>query len=89
VPPMFGRQDASYGTLLLGRGGGRFEAADAARAGVAIEGQVREIRRARRADGGALLLVARNDDTLLALRPTGRPAAGKTVAARTTPTRPR
>jgi hypothetical protein len=82
VPPVLGRYDASYGLLLRGAGDGRFEAVDMERSGVAIEGQVRDIKPLRHARDGRLVVVARNDDRLLVLRPP-RPAppAGRVVAA--------
>src|SRR5437868_808682 len=73
-PPVLGRSDASYGLLLRGRGGGRFEAIDMERSGVVIDGQVRHMEWVRRADGGRVILVARNNDKLQVLRPRfGRP----------------
>jgi hypothetical protein len=76
VPPVFGRYDASYGLILRGTGGGRFEAVDLAKSGLVLEGQVRHIKAVRRAIGGNLIVVARNDDRLQVLRmsppPTGQ-----------------
>jgi hypothetical protein len=76
VPPVFGRYDASYGVVLNGIGGGRFEAVDLAKSGLVLEGQVRHIKAVRRATGGDLIVVARNDDRLQVLRmstpPTGQ-----------------
>jgi len=69
VPPVLGRYDASYGLLLSGKGDGRFEAVDMERSGLVIEGQVRHMGLLRRADGKRLIVVARNDDKLLVLRP--------------------
>ena len=69
VPPVLGRDDASYGLLLSGRGDGRFEAVDMERSGLVIEGQVRHMGVLRQADGKRLIVVARNDDKLLVLRP--------------------
>jgi hypothetical protein len=76
VPPVFGRYDASYGLILRGTGGGRFEAVDLAKSGLVLEGQVRHIKAVRRGIGGNLIVVARNDDRLQVLRmsppPTGQ-----------------
>ena len=69
VPPVLGRYDASYGLLLRGAGDGRFTAVDMAESGVAIEGQVRDLKPLRHAGGRTLIAVARNDDRLLLLRP--------------------
>ena len=68
VTPLLGRYDASYGVLLRGTGDGRFEAVNMAESGLAIEGQVRDLEPLRHA-GGRLVAVARNDDSLLLLRP--------------------
>ncbi len=69
VPPVLGRYDASYGLLLSGRGDGRFEAVDMERSGLVIEGQVRHMGLLRQAGGKRLIVVARNDDKPLVLRP--------------------
>jgi enediyne biosynthesis protein E4 len=69
VPPVLGRYDASYGLLLRGTGGGRFEAVDIETSGVRIEGQVRHMQSLRPAGGGRLVVVARNNDKLQLLRP--------------------
>ena len=68
VPPVFGRYDASYGLLLRGTGGGRFEAVDMERTNVVIDGQVRHMAWLRQAGGGRLVVVARNNDRLQILR---------------------
>ena len=84
VTPVRGRYDASYGLLLRGGGDGRFEAVDLERSHLAIEGQVRDMKRLRSADGSRLIAVARNDDGLRILRPV-RPGVSPpeaTVAAR-------
>lgn len=69
VPPMLGRYDASYGLLLRGRGDASFVPVDLAESGVAIEGQVRDLKPMRHAGGGWLIAVARNGDRLQLLRP--------------------
>ncbi len=74
VPPVLGRYDASYGLLLRGTGGagggdGRFAAVDLERSGLMIDGQVRRLGLVKRADGGRLIVVARNNDKLQILRP--------------------
>jgi hypothetical protein len=68
MPPVFGRYDASYGLLLRGRGDGGFEAVDMDQSGVVIDGQVRHMGWLRRAGGGRLIVVARNNDRLQVLR---------------------
>jgi hypothetical protein len=69
VTPVRGRYDASYGLLLRGAGGGRFEPVDMEDSNLVIEGQVRDMKPLRHADGGRLIAVARNDDKLQVLRP--------------------
>ena len=78
VPPIQGRYDASYGLLLHGLGDGRFAPVDMARSGVSIDGQARRMARVRTA-GGTLVAVARNDDALVMLRPTGTRQAAPLV----------
>ena len=82
VAPVLGRYDASYGLFLHGRGDGRFDAVDLERSGVAIEGEVRQMRLVHDAAGERLVVAARNDDTPIVLRAAG-PA--RAVASATTP----
>jgi hypothetical protein len=83
VPPVLGRYDASYGVLLRGSGEGRFTAVEMERSGLAIDGQVRDLKRLRGPAGERLIAVARNDDALLMLRvEDARRAANVAVAAR-------
>jgi len=67
VQPVLGRYDASSGTLLRGLGDGRFTSAD--RSDLGIEGEVRDMKLVRLAGGGFVIAVARNNATLLILRP--------------------
>jgi hypothetical protein len=67
VQPVLGRYDASAGTLLRGLGDGRFTPAD--RSVLGIEGEVRGMKLVRLAGGGSVIAVARNNATLLVLRP--------------------
>ena len=69
VTPVRGRYDASYGLLLRGSGNGRFVAVGMAESNLSIEGQVRGMGMLRRAGGDRLVVVARNDDRLVFLRP--------------------
>ena len=69
MPPVLGRDDASYGLVLRGIGDGRFEAEDMERSGLVIDGQVRHMAWLRRADGSRVIVVARNNDRLQVLRP--------------------
>jgi hypothetical protein len=73
VQPMLGRYDASYGLMLRGSDDGRFRPVDMARSNLTIEGQVRDIKSFRSTLGGRMIAVARNDETLLILRPRGTP----------------
>jgi hypothetical protein len=65
--PVYGAYDASAGVLLHGLGDGRFTWRD--RSDPGIEGEVRDMKLVRHAGGGSLIAVARNDATLLILRP--------------------
>jgi hypothetical protein len=70
VQPVLGSYDASSGVLLRGVGDGRFTSAGAIDLG--IEGEVRDMKLVRLAGGGAdglVIAVARNNATLLILRP--------------------
>jgi hypothetical protein len=82
VPPVLGRQDASYGLALRGTGGGRFAAVDLAAGGVALDGQARRLRLARGPGGRRLVVAARNDDALAVLRLLGGPGAPPGALAR-------
>ncbi len=66
---MRGRYDASYGLLLRGDGTGGLASVDLEASNLVIVGQVRDLELLRYADGGRLIVVARNDDTLQILRP--------------------
>ncbi len=68
VPPVRGRYDASYGTLLLGDGKGGFRPVDMGASGLAIRGQVRDMAFLERADGELLIVVARNGENPQILR---------------------
>ena len=81
VTPVRGRYDASYGLLLRGDGAGGLASVDLEVSNLVIVGQVRDLKLLRRADGGPLIVVARNDDTLQILRPLrwGSPPRGAAV----------
>ena len=89
------RLAASWGLLLTGDGKGAFAPVRATASGFMIPGQARDIRRLR-TKGGAMVVVARNDDRPLAFRVEPRtaqpaPPAPRVVAsnaAANTPTRP-
>lgn len=67
VRPSRGRYDAGYGLLLRGDGQGGFDPVDLAESGLLLEGEVRALRLIPH-EGGPLLIVARNDDTVQAFR---------------------
>ena len=83
VTPMLGRYDASYGLLLRGDGTGRFASVDLERSGLAIDGQVRDMKWLRRPRGEQVVVVARNNDRVLVLRPRGPTANVAAATART------
>ncbi len=64
-----GRYDASYGLLLAGLGGGRFEPAGMTRSGLALTGQFRSVKPLTLAGGTKALIAVRNDDAPVVLRP--------------------
>jgi hypothetical protein len=68
VTPVLGRYDASYGLFLRGDGKGHFKSVDIDASNFFIEGQVRDMKLLRRADGRRLIVVARNDDKLAILQ---------------------
>ena len=69
VTPVRGRYDASYGLLLRGDGLGGFASVDLEASNLVIDGEVRDMALVQLADGGRLIVVARNDDALQMLRP--------------------
>jgi hypothetical protein len=68
VPPIFGKYDASYGLLLRGTPAGAFVPVDMEESDLLIEGQVRDIKALRLANGGRAVVVARNNDRLQLIR---------------------
>ncbi len=69
VAPLRGRYDASYGLLLHGNGAGGFTSVDLEASNLVIVGEVRGLALLQSADGGRLLVVARNHDALQIFRP--------------------
>ncbi|MDQ3519401.1 MAG: VCBS repeat-containing protein [Gemmatimonadota bacterium] len=69
VTPVRGRYDASYGLMLRGIGNGRFASVDMEESSLAIDGQVRDMKLLRHANGERLIVVARNGEKLQILRP--------------------
>jgi hypothetical protein len=70
VTPLRGRYDASFGLLLRGDSTGRFTSVDLEESGLEIDGQVRDMKWLRQANGGRAIVVARNNDAVVVLRPT-------------------
>lgn len=66
VKPEVGRYDANYGCLLAGDGKGAFTTVPFQESGLFIKGQVRDIKTLEYG-GKKILLVARNDDILVAI----------------------
>ena len=68
VIPMLGRYDASYGLMLRGDGRGGFTPVDMEQSNLVIDGEVRDIKSLRGANGERLIVVARNNDKVMVLR---------------------
>ena len=68
VIPMLGRYDASYGLMLRGDGKGGFTPVDMEQSNLVIDGEVRDIKSLRGANGETLIVVARNNDKVMVLR---------------------
>jgi enediyne biosynthesis protein E4 len=75
VTPARGRYDASYGLLLGVRRAPQFTPIDLEESNLAIDGQVREMKLLRAANGGRLIVVARNNDKVQILQPLREPEA--------------
>ncbi len=65
--PEVGRYDASYGLLLIGNGKGDFKPVTSNESGIKIEGEIRDIISIPYA-GETLILIARNNDKILAYK---------------------
>lgn len=63
-----GRYDADFGTLLAGDGNGNFKTIPVEKSGLFIRGEVRAIETLKTRQENTLILVARNDNTLLIYR---------------------
>ncbi|MBB4078699.1 hypothetical protein GGR28_001312 [Lewinella aquimaris] len=68
LSPQVGRADAGRGTLLLNAGDRQWEYVEPTRAGINLQGQVRDAQWLDLANGGQTLLIARNDAELKAFR---------------------
>ena len=85
VTPLRGRYDASHGVLLRGDGRGSFTSVDMHRSGIAIGGEVRNLELVRTPRGGAAIVVARNNETLLLLQSTAPSAVSSRSPSPSTP----
>jgi hypothetical protein len=65
---VIGRMDASYGLLLKGDGKGGFLPLSARQSGLALDGDVRDLKTIRGKNGARLVLVAVNDSAMRILR---------------------
>jgi hypothetical protein len=65
VQPDIGQYDAGYGLVLLGDGKGGFSAIEPRKSGFVVPGEGRDIDMVKTSDGRKLLLVGRNNDTML------------------------
>ncbi len=68
VPPSQGRYDASHGLMLHGDGSGSFTSLGMDASSLVIDGQVRRMKLLRAANGDRLVVIARNDNTVMVLR---------------------
>ncbi|MDX1617716.1 MAG: FG-GAP-like repeat-containing protein, partial [Balneolaceae bacterium] len=64
-----GRYDADFGTLLAGDGRGNFETVSVQKSGFIVKGVIRSLKAIDTPQGTPLILVGRNDNTLLIYRP--------------------
>ncbi|WP_237144707.1 VCBS repeat-containing protein [Pontibacter pamirensis] len=78
-----GRYDSSYGVLLQGNGKGAFASVDLANAGFVMDGEVRDIKTLRTADG-ELMLVARNNAPVQVFKKRKQAPAAEQLAVRNT-----
>lgn len=75
VQPELWRQDAGYGLVLLGvktAMGQRFEAVHPARSGFVVKGEIRAIQSLTTATRERVILVARNNDSLMVFKKKGK-----------------
>lgn len=66
--PEIGKYDASYGLMLKGSGHHSFQALPPQVSGINLEGEIRDLKTINYQDQ-MIILVARNNDTLIAIRP--------------------
>ena len=68
IKPAMGRYDASYGLFVSGDGTGPFRVRTPSESGLFLNGQIRDLKRLRYADGSILIVAARNNDRLQLIR---------------------
>jgi hypothetical protein len=71
VKPELGRCDASYGALLAGDGEGNFSYVPPKTSGLFLDGEIRDFLQVRTSEG-IILVVARNNDSLMVFKVSGR-----------------
>ena len=64
LSPFFGRNDASYGTILIQKEDGSFFAEPLDKNGVALTGEIRKLREIQLSDGNKAILISQNDGEL-------------------------
>ncbi|MEL6561178.1 MAG: VCBS repeat-containing protein [Bacteroidota bacterium] len=62
VKPEMGQYDASYGQLLIGKGGGEFQYMDISESGLSLRGDVRHISSIEPIAGKNLIMIVKNND---------------------------
>ncbi|MCH7563284.1 MAG: hypothetical protein IH968_05600 [Gemmatimonadetes bacterium] len=68
IKPAMGRYDASYGLFVSGDGTEPFRVRTPSESGLFLNGQIRDLKRLRYADGSILIVAARNNDRLQLIR---------------------
>lgn len=71
VKPEIGRQDGNMGVLLRGDGKGNFKEIDGQKSGLSIRGEVRDIVNIKNSNAQDLLLIGRNNESILVLENLG------------------
>lgn len=71
--PEVGRQDANIGVVLKGDGQGEFSEIPQAQSGIRIKGEVRDVVSIKNSRNQSLILVGRNNDSMLTFRKADKP----------------
>jgi hypothetical protein len=64
-PPQFGRLDASYGAVLMGKGDGSFNVMEQKYSGLSLRGEIRDIQTIKTKSGDRLLFLQNNEQPVL------------------------